>query len=451
MQPYPQHPRVLLVGSDARTEAIAAGLGASRHEVELFALASLASPGLAGRCGRMLAAADVSDVGAVLQAVEPLGIDLAVIGPEAPLAVGLVDALWDRLAIPSFGPRRALARIETSKSWARRLLDANGIVGNPAYRVFESSEGLAAFVHELGAVVVKPDGLTGGKGVRVLGEHLGSIGDAVEYALELLHSDGLVVIEERLDGEEFSLQSITDGEAVLHCPAVQDHKRAFEGDVGPNTGGMGSYSDADLSLPFLAADDLVTARAINEAVVVALAKEAGEPFRGVLYGGFMATAEGVRLVEYNARFGDPEAMNVLPILEADLFELCWATATGSLAEVPVAFQKKATVCKYVVPVDYPATTSVGGELHVADRDLPAGVSIFWSSVSEDAGRYVMQGSRALAVVGLGDSLDEAEQRAEAATALVTGAVRHRTDIGTASLVAKRVEHMRQLRSASTRR
>ncbi|MEO7837508.1 MAG: phosphoribosylamine--glycine ligase, partial [Acidimicrobiales bacterium] len=294
--------------------------------------------------------------------------------------------------------------------------------------------------------VVKPDGLTGGKGVRVLGEHLASIEVAYDYAAGLIAQGGRVVIEERLQGEEFSLQSITDGSAVAHCPPVQDHKRAYEGDNGPNTGGMGSYSDADLSLPFLSGADLQAAQAINEAVVQALEMETGESYRGVLYGGFMATTDGVRLIEYNCRFGDPEAMNVLPLLRTDFVEICWAVAQGRLSELRVDFDAKATVCKYVVPEMYPTGSSHGEEIRVPAALLSdSRVRCYWAAVNAEGPQVMMTGSRALAVVGLGDSLDEAERHAERAASMVEGPLRHRRDIGTRSLVESRVAHMRELR------
>jgi phosphoribosylamine--glycine ligase len=223
-------------------------------------------------------------------------------------------------------------------------------------------------MEELGDFVVKPDGLTAGKGVKVFGEHLHSIDQAFAYATEVLETHPRVQIEERLEGEEFSLQTITDGRSVIHCPLVQDHKRAFAGDQGPNTGGMGSYSCADFSLPFLSDADVLQAHIISEKVIEALNAETGRPYKGVLYGGFIATADGVRLIEYNARFGDPEAMNVLPILDADFADLCFSVAEGTLGDTSWSFQSRATVCKYVVPEAYP-DKSAPTNLHITASEL----------------------------------------------------------------------------------
>ena len=437
--------RVLLVGKDARTDAIAAACKASPSAPELFALSELMIPGLVDKCGevRIGSLTDISWLAAATREIAP---DLVIVGPEEPLEAGYVDCLQE-IGIPAFGPSKKLAAIEASKAWARKLLDTHDIPGNPAYRTFETADGLSAYMEELGSFVVKPDGLTAGKGVRVFGEHLHSIQEALEYATDVLVSHPRVQIEERLEGEEFSLQTITDGESVIHCPLVQDHKRAFPNDEGPNTGGMGSYSCADFSLPFLSDADVLQAHTISEKVIEALGRETGQPYKGVLYGGFMATENGVGLIEYNARFGDPEAMNVLPILDADFVELCSAVAAGRLGDVPWSFHHRATVCKYVVPQEYPAKspkTKLGVAPGFFEKD---DVAWYWAACEQDEDDIYMTSSRTGAFVGIGNSLGEAEAKAEhAAQALEQGRpIRHRGDIGTDSLVQKRIEHMEALR------
>jgi phosphoribosylamine--glycine ligase len=439
-------PRVLLVGKDARTDAIAAACLASPQTPELFALAEFATPGLAERCVRVFQGA-LSDTDILPEVVGEVRPQLAIIGPEEPLAAGYADVLRS-LGVPTFGPTRRLAAIEASKSWARRLLADHAIPGNPEYRVFESESGLRAYLAELGGYVVKPDGLTAGKGVRVEGDHLTSLDEGFAYAAGVLASDGRVQIEEKLEGEEFSLQTITDGATFIHCPAVQDHKRAFEGDTGPNTGGMGSYSCADLSLPFLESSDLAEAQAINEQVIEALERETGEAYCGVLYGGFMATRDGVRLIEYNCRFGDPEAMNVLPLLQADVVELCAAAAAGRLADVTCSFAAKATVCKYVVPAPYPQAAAPGGVIRVPAA-LRHGTDArwYWAACRADGAQVLLSSSRAGAVVGIGDTLSEAEQAAEDAIAQIGGPIRHRADIGKPDLISSRIRHMQTIREA----
>jgi phosphoribosylamine--glycine ligase len=437
-----------VVGNDARTDAMAAACLASPQDVELFAVSAMRNPGLVGKCREVLPEEDSQQRLRVIAELQP---DLVLVGPEKPLAEGLVDEL-EAQGIPAFGPARELARIESSKSWAREVLDRHGIPGNPAYRVIEDRGELRGYMEELGDFVIKPDGLTAGKGVRVFGEHMQTIEEALEYAEALVAADGRVQIEERLDGEEFSLQTITDGESWIHCPLVQDHKRAFAGDLGPNTGGMGSYSCSDFSLPFLDESDVSVAHAISEQVIEALGREIGRPYRGVLYGGFIATASGVQLIEYNARFGDPEAMNVLPLLQGDFVELCAAVTRGELAQVisrgEVSFAAKATVFKYVVPEDYPDKAADPGRVAVADGIWNDETRWYWAACKQEDGFVALTGSRSGGAIGIGDTLVEAEELSERAAAAVEGPVRHRSDIGRPEIVESRVDHMAALRWAA---
>lgn len=378
--------------------------------------------------------------------------DFVVIGPEEPLAFGIVNRLWDELRIPCIGPTKVLAQLESSKAFTRELVAEFGIAGNPKYRVFHDMDGVEDYIRALdaeGGYVVKPDGLTGGKGVQVSNAHLFSIEDGVKYCRKLLApATSPIVIEEKLDGEEFSLMSFCDGEHVEDMIPVQDHKRVGEGDTGPNTGGMGSYSCEDHLLPFLSREHLKEASDINKAVGQALYKKTGERYKGILYGGFMITRSGLRLLEYNARFGDPETMNVLAALETDLADIFEAIVKGTLHQIPVRFKKLATVCKYVVPKGYPDDP-------VKDKPIdmsavpPDSESLrrYDAAVREDKGELILTGSRAVAFVGLGANLAEAEHIAEEAAQAVDGPVYHRSDIGTAALVGRRVEHVLSLTHA----
>ena len=370
--------------------------------------------------------------------------DFVVVGPEEPLAAGIVDDLAE-IGIPSVGPTRKLAQLEASKSLTRDLLRKHSIPGNPRHRIFRSfSPEIALWLRELSEFVIKPDGLTGGKGVRVSGDHLRTVDDGLNYCRELLDARRPIVVEERLEGEEFSLQSLSDGRTLVHMPAVQDHKRALEGDRGPNTGGMGSYSCADHGLPFLTSEQIKEAQTINERVAEAIREDAKTPYRGVLYGGFMATRDGVRLIEYNARFGDPEALNVLPLLENDFASLCEAIVHGSLDRTTVKFRPLASVCKYLVPDGYPDSPVKGEAIELSEllRREADHLRVYKAAVEERDGKTFMTGSRAVAVVGLAPTLDEAFTIAESAASLVTGRVEFRHDIGSRSLVQRRIDHMR---------
>lgn len=438
--------RVLLYGTDARTDALAGQCLLSRHRPTLFGYSEISVPGLIDKCRGGVEFGSLTDLAAMVEYARAVRPDLVIIGPEGPLGAGLADAILE-LGIPCFGPREALARVETSKTWTRTLAAEHGVEGAPTFTVVDDLDQLADVLASYPRFVVKPDGLTGGKGVRVLGEQLQTVEAAHAYAAEMLEQDGIVLIEECLEGQEFSLMSLTDGETVVHCPVVQDHKRAYDGDTGPNTGGMGSYSCADFSLPFLSGADIAQARLINEQMVQALRGRTGLPYQGVLYGGFMATADGVRLIEYNARFGDPEAMNVLPLLTTDFVDVCLAVATGTLAGLAVEFAPKATVCKYVVPKGYPDVRADSERLVVPEElaDVP-GLRCFWAASETRDGGTWLTNSRAVAFVGIADSLEEAERLAEHGASQVGGPVRHRKDIGTAIAVQARVEHMQRLRS-----
>src|SRR5215469_1106782 len=344
--------RILILGSGAREHAIAAALARSPQHPELLCFGSARNPGIVALT-IAYASGNITDPAAIIAFALEQTPTLAIIGPEAPLAAGVADALWS-VGIPTVGPTASLARIESSKSFTRSLLERHHIPGNPIFQRFTSLDGVEALLDRLGdAHVIKDDGLAGGKGVKVFGDHLHSRAESLAFCNELLAHGHPFVIEEKLEGEEFSLLSFTDGTTLRHMPAVQDHKRSFNGDRGPNTGGMGSYTDANGSLPFLAPADITHARRTNEQVIAALHHELNEPYRGILYGGFMATRNGVRLIEYNARFGDPECLNLLTLLESDLVAICRAIVSSSLYTLDVNFTHAATVCKYLVPEGYP--------------------------------------------------------------------------------------------------
>ena len=328
--------KILIVGSGAREHAIAVALARSPQQPELLCFGSANNPGIRALCAEYAVGSLTESMPICAFAMEQKAT-LAVLGPEAPLAAGVADALW-AAGVPVVGPTKSLARLESSKSFTRALLTKYAIPGNPFFQRFDSLEGVEEVLRQWeGRHVIKDDGLAGGKGVKVCGDHLHSHEESLAFCEELLAARHPFVVEEKLLGEEFSLMSFCDGVSLKHMPAVQDHKRAYNGDLGPNTGGMGTYSDVDHRLPFLIAEDIAQAQAINERVAVALAEECGAPYRGILYGGFMATADGVRLIEYNARFGDPEALNLLTLLESDFVTICRSVAHGTLENVPAQF------------------------------------------------------------------------------------------------------------------
>lgn len=307
--------------------------------------------------------------------------------------------------------------------------------------------GIKEFLDELDGIVVKPDGLTGGKGVMVQGDHFQTKEEALAYCKQVLTEHPSVIVDERLEGEEFSLQCLCDGKTVVATPPVQDHKRRFVEDKGPNTGGMGSYSCEDHALPFMTQREVTEGLAITQKVAEAIYKETGEYYKGVMYGGFIITKSGVKLLEYNARFGDPEAMNILPLLKTDFVDVCKAIIDGTLDTLNMEFEKKATVCKYAVPKgyglpkDHPDAQSTSAKIEVGNVGA---ARLYYASVDKREDGLYMSTSRAIGVVGIADTLRDAEQIAEKAISAIKGPVDHRPDIGTEPLIKKRIHHMQQI-------
>lgn len=435
--------KILLIGSGAREHAIAKALNKSKAKIELFCMASSFNPGIAEICSEIIVE-DFNNVDNVIRYSKEKSISLSIIGPENPLEIGLADSLWNE-KIKVVGPKKDLAKIETSKSFARNLLRKHRIPGCPKYKTFNSLFGVESFLKEVGDhFVIKFDGLAGGKGVKVSGEHLSDHADALDYCKQIIDAKGLFIVEEKFLGEEFSLMSFCDGKILQHMPAIQDHKRAYEGDTGPNTGGMGTYTDHDHSLPFLKTSDIQQAQDINISVSEALKKEFGEGYKGILYGGFMATSEGVKVIEYNARFGDPEAMNVLSILETDFFEICNAISSGLLNKLDITFQKKATVCKYAVPEGYPDNPVKGKPIYINSSAENLG-GFFHASIDLRNNELIQLGSRTIAAVGVANTISEAEKIAEKKINCVKGPLFHRSDIGTNEIIQKRIKHMDDIR------
>lgn len=436
---------ILIIGSGAREHAIAFALHRSPQPTRIFCCGTAINPGIYQMTMNYWIG-DITDVPAIVAIAQGWEIGLVIIGPEAPLGAGLADALWE-VSIPTIGPKKRLAQIETSKSFARNLMLNYQIPGIPRFRSFDSIEGVADYIAELGEndYVVKANGLMGGKGVKVAGDHLLTPADAIAFCESILASGQTFVIEERLIGQEFSLMCFCDGLHIIPMPVVQDHKRAYEGDKGPNTGGMGSYTDVNHSLPFLNKEDVEQAYRINQAVIAALQQEVGEKYIGILFGGFIATSKGVYVIEFNARFGDPEAMNVLTLLKSDFVRICQSMIFSDLSSEQVEFNNQATVCKYAVPEGYPDDPQ---------KNVPIDISavknknqLYLSAVNAVGGTIYALGSRTAAYVGVADTIAAAEEIAEKEVCGIAGQLYHRKDIGTERLIQQKIEAMRRLRGS----
>jgi len=432
---------VLLVGGGGREHAIARAVA---PDCDLYACASNRNPGIADLAAETRSI-DETDTDAIVDFATDVDATLAVIGPESALAAGVADAL-DSAGVYAFGPSAEAARIETDKAYQRRFMRDNGVPGCPDFETFEDMEAAGSYIDDYdGDLAVKPAGLTGGKGVRVTGDQV-TKAEAKAYLRDADYDR--VVLEERLVGEEFTVQGFVANGDLRVTPAVQDHKRAYEGDEGPNTGGMGSYSDSTPTLPFMDADDYEAAVDVLRATVDAL-----PDYKGVLYGQFMLTADGVRVVEFNARFGDPEAMNTLPVMETPFLDVLVAARDGD--PLPdLEFSSRATVCKYAVPAGYPSDPEAGARITVdeesaasaaAEHGTDAGEALlFYASVDARADGLYTTTSRAFAVVGVDETITDAEAIADAALSAVDG-LRVREDIGKPSLVQRRIDHVERLR------
>lgn len=435
---------ILIIGSGAREHAIAAALHRSPQSPKLFCFGTNIHPGIK-QITQHYRVGNITDVDSVVKMAKASQISLAIIGPEAPLEKGLADALW-RASIPTIGPKQKLAQIETSKSYARDLMRKYHIKGLPHYRAFTNLAGIAEYLKELGEdqYVVKANGLMGGKGVKVGGEHLHGFAEAIAYCRNILDHGQKLVIEEKLIGQEFSFMFFCDGSNMVPMPLVQDHKRAYIDDKGPNTGGMGSYSDANHRLPFLTEQEVAQAKEITEAVYKAICAEQFDKYIGILYGSFIATQKGVYVIEFNARFGDPEALNVLTILESDFVEICQAMVMGHLSAEKVKFSSLATVCKYAVPKGYPDAPEIDSPVNISAVKNKA--QLYLASVNILDGQIYATGARTAAYVGVAPNISAAEEIAEKEICAIAGPLFHREDIGTDRLIRQRVDEMRRLRT-----
>ena len=398
---------ILLLGSGGREHALAWKLAQSPHCTRLFAAPG--NPGIAEHA--QLVALDARDHGAVIAFCAAQQIGLVVIGPEAPLVDGLADTLR-AAGIPVFGPSKAAAQLEGSKAFTKELCARHNIPTGAFRRVTNKDEALAALSEFTIPVVIKADGLAAGKGVTVAmnnQEAQAAIADI--FSGKFGEAGAEAVIEEFLPGEEASLFAITDGHTIVPFGSAQDHKRVGDGDTGPNTGGMGAYSPARVLTPLLEGEAI---ERIIAPTVRAMADE-GMPYSGVLYAGLMLTPTGVQLIEYNARFGDPECQVLMLRLEGDLVELLLATAENRLAALPAPRLSDDTALTVVMAAQgYPGTPKSGGAIRGIDAAEEAGAKVFHAGTALKDGVLVASGGRVLNVTARGSSVSEAQARAYAA-------------------------------------
>ncbi|MGV9102812.1 MAG: phosphoribosylamine--glycine ligase [Promethearchaeia archaeon] len=411
---------VLLIGNGAREHAIARAL--HKSGVILWSLMEHVNPGIESLSERAFQG-KLNEIDTISNLEE---IDYAVVGPEAPLGKGVVDELEQR-GIPAVGPCKSPANLEISKVFARQLLQRVSPEANPRFEVVNRTKDINSAIDEIGLedLVIKPDGLTGGKGVRLFAEHVHSRDEAIDYAERIIKRDGCVILEEKLVGREFTVQAFVDGSGRIEpMPLVRDFKRAFDGDTGPNTGSMGSYSRQSHDLEYLSNSEVETAVDIMRKAVKAVKKETGESYKGILYGQFMKTQDQVKVIEFNVRFGDPEAMNVLSILETPMNEMCQGIINGSLKKPQ--FKNLATVCVYIVPAGYPSDSVLVDEPISIKKGIEN--ELYYASVYRRKRSIYTTGSRSIAILAKGRSVREARNAAYRDVDKIDGRVRYRKDI-----------------------
>ena len=426
---------LLLIGSGAREHALGWALSQSPRLTRLYCAPGNAGLEEVGAC----VALDTDDAGAVVAFCRAEAIDLVVIGPEAPLVAGLVDAL-DAEGIRVFGPSKAAAQLEGSKRFTKDLC-AEARIPTAGYAVFDSAD--AAHAHMAGRdlpAVIKADGLAAGKGVTVAHTRA-----EAEAAIDACFSGAFgvagaeVVIEDCLEGEEASFFAICDGERVLPMVAAQDHKRAFDGDTGPNTGGMGAYSPARIMPPEMCQrvmDEIITP------TIEAMAAR-GTPYRGVLYAGLMIGADGPKLIEYNVRFGDPEAQVLMMRLQSDLLPVLLAACEGSLHKAELAWRAETAMTVVMAARGYPGAYEKGSQiLGVEEADAMEDVQVFHAGTERRGGKLIASGGRVLSVTVLGKTVREAQARAyEAVGRIKWPGGFYRNDIGWRDVVRESGEVM----------
>ena len=462
--------KVMLVGEAAREHAIAEAVCRSRFEPKLYAAMKLRNPGIISLCKRTggeYVTGKTTDPSFIVESAERFHVDFVFVGPEEPLFHGIADAL-EEAGIPCIGARRAPAELEMSKAFMRRLMWKHGIPGRLRFKAFREVEDAVAYIREYAeSVALKPARQVGGKGVKVIADlqaylsrekahvkeqHAKIISE--EHMKGYTDIEDRILIEEKVEGPEYTLQAFTDGRTVKPFPLVQDNKNAFEMDIGPETGGMGSIAGRGMLLPFITMQEYRRSTEIVKACVRAVEAETGYKYKGVVSGQMMLTAAwGPTIIEFYCRFGDPEAVNVLPILKSDMVELCQAIIDERLNKVKLEFEDVATVVKGIAPKGYPDRRDLAkGHPVVVDEEAVKrkGGRVYYASTDlQPDGTILTGGSRLVEIFAKGKSIPEAGRKVEACIPFVRLAdgwgVFYRSDIGSEILLKRRIEQAELVR------
>lgn len=424
--------KVLIVGSWAKEQITIENISKNSN-IEIFSYMDIRNPGII-HIVKGYQIGSFYDIDNIVKYAKDQNIDLVIITTASPLSKGLVDALED-VDILTFGPITIAAKLEYDKEFTRKLLQKYIPVAIPRFAAFDNYQDATEFSKELSwQVAVKPIGLTEGLGVKIFGDHLKNENDVREYIRQVIErqigGSSRVIIEEKIVGKEFTIQCFVHGDQIIPTPTVQDFKRLLPGEKGPNTASMGSYSWQGHLLPFMEEEDYRKAMDIISITLNGFHKETGKICTGFLYGQFMLTTEGVKLVEYNFRPGDPEWMNIVFILKNNLLDIITNMLQGKKQEID--FENLATVCKYIVPIGYPERLNQILDINLDIQAIKEieNLNYYYSCGLDDNDKLNVGTERGIAFIAKGKTIDEANEKVEKAISLVKGEFYYRKDIGT---------------------
>jgi phosphoribosylamine--glycine ligase len=427
--------RVLVVGSWAKEQITIENIR-KKPDVKLFAYMDTKNPAIVS----LVDGYELGGLGnkrKIVNYAKKEKIDLALITTAQPLSVGVVDSL-EKENITVFGPNKKAARLESDKAFTRQLMKKHGIDALPRFKVFKDRYKAINYAEKFNwKVAVKPIGLTEGLGVKIYGDQLKHQDDVVNYIHKIfdkkIGGDAKVLIEEKIEGAEFTIQCFVYGKHIITTPAVKDFKRLLPGDKGPNTASMGSYSNSGFLLPFMNQEDYLEAVNIIMKTLNVFNNDAGEDCKGFLYGQFMKTKDGLKLIEYNFRPGDPEWLNTLLVMDDNLVDVIKYLIEG--VEKPLHFEDKATVCKYIVPKGYPKIMNQVLNLKFDAKKINnLGVKIYYSSGLDNKGKLRVGCERGIALVSKEDTIEKANKLVEKAILMIDGDFHYRKDIGAEEMI-----------------
>lgn len=451
MNKSPDLKRILVTGSWAKEEITIENLK-KNEDLKVFSYLDTQNPGIQGRVDGYRIGA-LHDVDNILDYAKETDCDIVLVTTAAPLAAGLVDVL-EKENIPAFGPTKEAARLESDKAFTRGLMKKYIPEAIPRFKICDTVEEAVEYAKELEwQVAVKPIGLTDGLGVKVYGLQLNSEKEVEDYIREIhtsrMSGNSRVIVEEKMIGEEFTIQCFVYKDRFFPTPAVQDFKKLLNGEKGPNTASMGSYSDSIRLLPFMNGDDYRQAVRIIEETLSCFKTETGGWCAGFLYGQFMLCQDGIKLVEYNFRPGDPEWMNTVAVMEDNIADVVGALIRGH--DFKMTFKSKATVCKYIVPPAYPYRLNEILDVSLDKNKIDQiDTSIYWSCGWDDNGKLNVGTERGVAFLAMADTIAAANEKIETALDAVTGDFYYRSDIGTRELTQAKIQAVNRLKGAELR-